>query len=164
MDKIFQLGTFLVSIITFVIMFLIIRAYGFKPMAKMLEQRRKHIETQINEAEQGRTQAEKLLAEQRQLLDQARNDAKNLLDAARVRAEEQANQILADAKVEAGRLLEEGRKLIERERTEAVNAVLSQVANLSVDLTSKLLKGHVTPAVHEDMLKEAEQELGELVC
>jgi F-type H+-transporting ATPase subunit b len=164
LDQIFQLGTFLISIITFIIMFLLIRAFGFKPLANMLEQRRIHIETQISEAERGRQEAEKLLAEQRQLLEQARQDAKNLLETARVRAEEQANQIIAQAQAEAARVIEEARQSIERERTEALNAVMDRVAALTVELTSKLLRNHVSPAVHNEMVAEAEKQLGELVC
>lgn len=160
----FELGTFLLSIISFLIVFWIISKVGFKPLAKMLEQRRIHIETQISEAEQGRMQAEKILAEQRQLLEQARHDAKEMMDAARMRADEQARAMIREAQAEAARILEENRAQIERERNEALQAVLDKVAGLSVELTTKLLHNHVSSAVHEEMLAEAEKKLGELVC
>jgi F-type H+-transporting ATPase subunit b len=162
--QVFEVGTFLASIVSFLIVFWIIAHFGFKPFANILRKRSEYIESQINDSERARTEAEKVLAEQRKLLDEARQDAKNLLDAARVRADEQAREIIRDAQAEAGRLLEEGRALIERDRAEALNGVLEQVAALTVELTSKLLHNHVSPAVHEDMLAEAEKRLGELVC
>ncbi|MCF8567156.1 F0F1 ATP synthase subunit B [Alicyclobacillus tolerans] len=160
----FEFGTFVVSIVTFLIMFWIIKVYGFGPLAKMLEQRRVHIETQISEAEQNRMQAEQYIQEQRQLLEQTRQEAKEIMEAARVRAEEHARDIIRDAQAEAERLLQETRELIERERTEALNAVLDKVAGLTVELATKLLHNHVSAAVHEDMIAEAEKKLGELVC
>ncbi|WDM02884.1 F0F1 ATP synthase subunit B [Alicyclobacillus cycloheptanicus] len=161
---VFETGTFVVSIVTFLILFWLIQRFGFKPLANIMEQRRLHVEKQISDAEQQRAEAEKLLAEQRALLEQARQDARNLLDAARARADEQARSIIAEAQAESQRLLDEARQLIERERTEALNAALQQVAEITVELTSKLLRNHVSETVHKEMLQEAEKQLGELVC
>lgn len=160
----FEVGTFVVSIITFLILFWLIQKFGFKPLANVMEQRRLHVEKQISDAEDHRDEAEKLLAEQRALLEQARLDARNLLDAARSRADEQSRTIIAEAQAESQRLLDEARQLIERERTEALNATLEKVAGLTVELADRLLRNHVTETVHQEMLQEAEKQLGELVC
>lgn len=160
----FEFGTFIVSILGFLIMFWIIKVYGFAPLAKMLEQRRLFVEGQLSEAEQGRIQAEQYLQEQRQLLEQARQQAKDLLESARVRSEDQAREIIAAAQAEANRLLEEGRELIERERTEVLNEVLAKVSSLTVEISEKLLREHVTEQVHDEMVVEAEKRVGELVC
>ena len=160
----FEFGTFVVSILGFLIMYWVIRTYGFKPLGNMLEQRSLFVQGQINEAEQTRIQAEQHLNEQRQLLDEAKHQAKDLLESARVRADEQAREIVAAAQVEAARVLEEGRELIHRERTEVLNEVLAKVSGLTVEISEKLLRQHVTAQVHEEMVAEAEQRLGELVC
>ncbi|WP_245632699.1 F0F1 ATP synthase subunit B [Alicyclobacillus kakegawensis] len=160
----FEFGTMIVTLLAFLIMLAIVIRFGFKPLSNMMEQRRLYIERQIAEAEEGRAQAERLLAEHRELVDQARRESKQMVDAARARAEEQARQIVAAAEAEAERLLEENRKLIERERQEALDSVLNQVAGLTVELTGRLLRERVTPEVHQEMLKEAEKRLGELVC
>jgi F-type H+-transporting ATPase subunit b len=162
--QVIELGTMIVTLLAFLIMLAIVVRFGFKPLSNMLEQRRLYIERQITEAEEGRAQAERLLAEHRQLVEQARQEAKQMVDAARARADEQARQIIAAAEAEAARLLEENRKLIERERQEALDSVMDKVAGLTVELTTKLLREHVTPEVHQRMLKEAEERLGELVC
>ncbi|WDL95202.1 F0F1 ATP synthase subunit B [Alicyclobacillus sp. ALC3] len=164
MGSVFEVGTFVVSIITFLILFWLIQRFGFKPLANVMEQRRLHVEKQISDAEEQRTESEKLLHEQRTLLEQARKDAKQLLDAARTRSDEQAREIIAEAQAEAQRLLNEARQMIDRERTEALNAALEKVAGITVELADKLLRGHVTEPVHVEMLAEAEKQLGELVC
>lgn len=160
----FELGTFVFSIIMFLIMFWIVSHFGFKPIQGMLEKRRDHVTTQIEDAERGRSEAEAILAEQKRLLEEAKNEARAIMDAARARADEQAQQLIRDAQAESERVLAEGRELIERERTEALNEVLTKVSELTVELTTKLLQNHVTDMVQKEMLAEAEKRLGELVC
>ncbi|MCY0869824.1 MAG: F0F1 ATP synthase subunit B [Firmicutes bacterium] len=161
---VFQFGTFLFSIITFLILFWIIAKVGFKPLARMFEQRRLYVETQLGEAEANRAQAEQFLAEQREALEHARKQALDTMEAARKRADEQAREIVAAAQAEATRLLEENRRMIARERDEAMAEVLGRVSDLTVQISEKLLRKHVTQAVHDEMVKEAEKQLGELVC
>ncbi len=160
----FEFGTFIVSIVTFLILFWIIKTYGFAPLARMLEQRRQLIEGQITEAEQNRLQAEKYLNEQHILLDEARKQAKEIVDAARARADEQAREIVVAAEEEASRHLESNRQLIERERAEAMNQVMSSVSSLTVDLSEKLLHRHADETAHNEMVQEAEKMLGDLAC
>ncbi len=162
--QVFELGTFLVSIVTFLIMFLIIKRYGFGPMAKMLEKRRLYVETQITDAEQNRLQAERFLTEQQQLLESARQQAKELLDTARIRADEMAREIVNDAQAESRRLLEENRQLIERERAEVLSGVMASVSGLTVELSEKLLRRSLSHEAHREMVEEAEKLLGELIC
>lgn len=159
----FQVGTFVVTILAFLVLFWLIQRYGFKPLARVMETRRLHVEKEISDAEEQRAQAEQLLQEQRTLLEQARTDAKQLLDTARIRSDEQAREIIADARAEADRLLEEARTLIERERADALDEVLQKVAAITVDLADRLLRGHVTSEVHEEMLAEAQKQLEEVV-
>jgi F-type H+-transporting ATPase subunit b len=156
-------GTLIVSVIGFLLTFLIIRHYGFKPMAKILDERRRYVENQISEAENGRVQAEKILAEQQELLEKTRREVNDMIEAARQRADEQATEIVAQAQEESARMLDEARQLIERERAEALSGVLDRVASLTVEISTKLLHNHVSESVHEEMLTEAEKRLGELV-
>lgn len=164
MGSVFEVGTFVFSIVSFLIVFFIVQRFAFKPLARMLEQRRKHVESQIHEAEQSREEAANMLSEQKRMLDEARKEAKNVVDAARVRADEQARDIIQKADDEASRILEENRAVIARERDEALVAVTGRVAELSVELTSKLLHSHVSTELHDEMVTEAEKRLGELVC
>lgn len=160
----FEFGTFVVSIITFLILFLIIRRFGFDPFNNILEKRRQFVIDQLNEAERNRLQTDQYLNDQRQLLENARHQAHELLDAARQRADEQAREIVRLAQEEAQQLLEANRQLIERERAEAMNKVLTAVSSLTVELSEKMLRRHSGEAEHQAMIAEAEAQLGELVC
>ena len=160
----FEFGTFVVSILTFLVLFLIIRRFGFDKFNNILEKRRQFVIDQLNEAEHNRLMAEQHLNEQKQLLEAARHQAHELLETARQRADEQAREIVRTAQDEAQKLLEANRELIERERDEAMNTVLAAVSSLTVDLSEKLLRRHSGDVEHQAMIAEAEAQLGELVC
>ena len=160
----FEFGTFIVSIVTFLILFFVIRHFGFEPFNNILEKRRQFVIDQLNEAERNRQQTDRLLDDQRQLLEDARQQARELLEAARRRADEQGREIVRLAQEEAQRLLETNRQLIERERAEAMDSVLSAVSSLTVELSEKLLRRHSGEVEHQAMIEEAEARLGELVC
>lgn len=164
MTCLFEFGTFLVSIISFLIVFLLIRHWAFAPLANMMEKRRLYVESQLSDAENQREQAAKLANDQNELLEASRKQARDMIDHARIRAEEQAREIVEQAQAEAERVLEQGRALVERERQEAVNAVLAQVTSLTVQISEKLLRDHVSEALHDELVKEADARLGELVC
>ncbi len=164
MKCLFEFGTFLVSIISFLIVFLLIRHWAFAPLARMMEKRRLYVEQQLSEAEGQREQAVKLASEQSELLEASRKQARDMIDHARLRAEEQAREILEGAQAEAERIMEQGRELVERERQEAINAVLAQVSSLTVQISEKLLRDHASEALHEELIQEADKRLGELVC
>ncbi len=160
----FELGTFIVSIISFLIVYWIIRRLAFHPLHNMFEKRRMYVETQLSDAEKEREQAIKMAADQKEMLETSRKQAKEMIDHARLRAEEQAKEIVDQAKNEAERLVEQGRSLIEKEREEALRAVMAEVTTLTVSISEKLLREHANESLHEQLVKEADAHLGELVC
>lgn len=159
----FELGTFIVSIVGFLIVFWIIFHFGYKPFANILEKRREYVESQITDAEQRKVQADAVLAENQKLLEDARRQSKEILENARLRADEQMRSVLEAAEKESRRLLEEAREQIERERKETLDTVLQTASALTVQVAEKLLMNHVTEPVHAELEKEAEERLGELV-
>ena len=159
----FELGTFIVSIVGFLIVFWIIFHFGYKPFATILEKRREYVESQITDAEQRKVQADAVLAENQKLLEDARRQSKEIQENARLRADEQMRSVLEAAEKESRRLLEEAREQIERERKETLDTVLQTASALTVQVAEKLLMNHVTEPVHAELEKEAEERLGELV-
>ncbi len=159
----FELGTFIVSIVGFLIVFWIIFHYGYKPFANILEKRREYVEAQITDAEARKVQADSVLAENQKLLEDARRQSKEILENARLRADEHMRSVIEAAEKESRRLLEEAREQIERERKETLDTVLQTASALTVQVAEKLLMNHVTEPVHAELEKEAEERLGELV-
>src|SRR6266571_2686055 len=80
-------GLMIWTFVCFFITFYVLRRYAFGPIQKMLDDRREQIRRSIEEAEDARAEARKLLEEHRALMNQARADAEQILVEARRTAE-----------------------------------------------------------------------------
>ena len=86
-------GLMVWTLVCFLIVFLVLRRYAFGPIQKMIDVRRYRIHRSIEQAEQARDEAAKLLEEHRAMLVQARGQAETILEDARKVAESQRERL-----------------------------------------------------------------------
>lgn len=133
------LGTSLVQLAIFFVLMFAVSKYALRPLLATMNERTKHIEGQISTAEKNRVEAEKLVAEQKELLIAARNEAKEIVDRAKAQKEVEAEKIMSKAKSEAEQMLAEAKKEIELEKVKALASLREEVGALSVQLAEKLI-------------------------
>lgn len=108
-------------------------------MNKVLDERSALIEGGIEKAEAAQKQADEALAQQQQLLAEARADAAQVREEARA----EGNAIVQDLKVkaseESARISETARRQIEAERQSASVALRTEVGSLATELASKIV-------------------------
>ena len=109
----FTWGTMLFQVVAILILMFLLKRYALGPVMKVMNERSEHIEQQITTAEQNRAEAEKLVAEQKEALSQARQEAKDLLERARAQKEREAEEIIRDARERAERLISEAKSEID---------------------------------------------------
>ena len=80
-------GTLLFQFLNFFILVLILAKFAYKPMLKVLEERRKKISADLNEAEMSRQAAQGLKAGYEKQLQQAQTEAQSIIDKAVKQAE-----------------------------------------------------------------------------
>ena len=119
-----------------------------------MEQRRQHVLDQLQNAESSRTQAEQLLEEQKQAIQQARKEAYDVLEQARATSGKQAEEIIAQAKSEATRLKEDAVREIDIEKNKAVASLRAQVGEMSVLIASKIIEKQVDEKAQQDLINE----------
>ncbi|WP_373232183.1 F0F1 ATP synthase subunit B [Cohnella sp.] len=136
-------SNFVVQLIAFVILFLLLQRYAFKPLFGIMEKRREQVQEQMSSAESNRKQAELLLEEQKQALQQARKEAHDVIEQAKKTGVKQADAVVEAAKAEADRLKAEALKDIETEKNNAVAALKAEVSGLSVLIASKIIEKQV---------------------
>jgi len=134
-----NLGYLIVQILNFAILFVVLRAWVYKPIVGMLEKRRQAIEQGLEDAKvaaEARANAEKAAED---LLAEARKEASQLVRAATERAEQAAAEVKAQAEHEA----EEARKgaLAEGEnlKEQALGELRGQVAALAIAAAQKII-------------------------
>ncbi|WP_198299755.1 F0F1 ATP synthase subunit B [Tumebacillus avium] len=155
-----QLGTMLVQLGVFVVLFLLLKKFAFGPLMRVMNERAQYIENQINTAEKNREDADRLAAEHRASIERAKQDAHELMENARRTGEKQAADIIAAAETEARRLKEEAVADINREKELAIAELREQVGNLSVLLAGKIVSKELNAEGHKALFEEAVKEMG----
>jgi len=130
-------------LLSFGIVVLILAKFGFPIIIKMVESRKTYIDESLLIAKQTYEQMAVVKAQGETIVDNARKEQVKIMnDAAQTR-----DMLIKDAKekagVEAAKLIEEARKQILAEKEDAIRDIRRQVAELSVDIAEKVLRGQL---------------------
>ncbi|WP_413785405.1 F0F1 ATP synthase subunit B [Cytobacillus sp. IB215316] len=157
----FNGGDILAQLIIFLILLLLLKKFAWGPLMGIMKQREEHIANEITTAEQSSKEAQGLLEEQRQLLKDARKEAQELIEGAKKIGEEQKNDIVNAARIEAERVKDSATQAIEQEKEQAIAALREQVASLSVLIASKVIEKELNEQDQEKLINDYIQEVGE---
>ena len=158
----FTWGTMLFQVGAILILMLLLKRFALGPVMKVMNERTEHIEDQITTAEQNRAEAEKLVAEQKEALIQARQEAKELLERARAQKERETEEIIGDARERAERMISEAKSEIISEKERAILELRDEVGTLSVELASKMIEKEIKARDQSALVKKYLSQVGEL--
>lgn len=150
------------AIVQWFILLFLLRIFVYKPLIASMQKRKENIAKQIHDAETLRGQAQQLHDEQEALMRSARDDSKNLIAAARREAEDQAKKIIEDAQREASYRQKTALDEIIHERDAALTEIRSQVADLVMMATGKLLERNLSDADQHHYVQELLRDAGNL--
>src|SRR3954470_4672207 len=112
-------GLMIWTILCFLVALLVLKRWAFGPIQKTIDDRRDRIRQSIEEADNARKEAQRMLEEHRALLASARSDAEEILAEARRVAEAQRERAKEETEADRQRRLEETRRHIEAETRRA---------------------------------------------
>jgi len=133
-------GSMLTQLIVFLILLWVVNKFAMGPVMAMMEKRRQHVAEEISTAERNRKEAEALLAEQRKVLDEARAEAKAIIDRATKQASDEAARIIEEAQAAAERMKASASEELAREVDKAKAELRGELTSLSVLLASKIIE------------------------
>ena len=149
------IGVMIWTLIAFGASLMILRKLAFPRIAEALDKRRRAIEESITSAERTRVEADRLLAEYRERLREAREQADDII----ARARKASDRVQEDAKVEANHkreeLMEQTRRDIEQETRRAIEQIRREVADLTVIATEKVTRKSLDDEDHRRLIDEA---------
>lgn len=147
-------GDSIVTLVSFLLLMLALKKVAWKPLMAMMEKREQLIARNIDDAESKKLDAERLLKEQQQQLEDTRNKASAVIEQARDTADKLEKEQLAAAKVEIARLKEEAKKAIELERKQALASAQNDISRLSLDIAEKLIGKELSNEGHAELIEE----------
>jgi F-type H+-transporting ATPase subunit b len=154
-----NVGLMIWTLLVIGISYYVLSKLAFPRIAEALDRRQKAIEDSIDAAEHTRSEAEKILAEYRERLAEARGQADEIVARARKTGEAAENEILGDARAKREEMMEQTRRDIEAETRRAIQEIRAEVADLTVLATEKVARKSLTEEDQKRLVEEALSEL-----
>jgi F-type H+-transporting ATPase subunit b len=152
-------GTVIVEVITFLLMLAVLARWVYPAIVAQAEARQRAIAEQLREADRARAEAEARLKDAEAKLGEARATAQSVIDGAAKSGEQLRQELRAKAEEEAKRTVESARKQIEAERDQAVRSVRTEVANLVVTATEKVIGESLDEPRHRRLIERSIEEV-----
>lgn len=155
-----KMNEFIPMLVAFIILWVILAKFGWPVFDRMLEKRASTIREDLKSAEAARQESEKLLAEYKQQLADAKAEASSIVAEAKKTGEAVKADIQKKAQDEAAGMIEKAQAAIEAERKQAVSDLQKSVADISVSVASKLIGKDLSDDEHRAIIKRYVEEAG----
>jgi F-type H+-transporting ATPase subunit b len=155
-------GLWIWTALTFLVLFALLAKLAFKPIAVALDRRNQTIKTQLDEAERSRAEAKKLMEDYQRQLAEARTEANKIIEEARSLGENVRKEVVEKANTESAALVQRAQEEIERQKEKGVQELKDTVAQLSVQIASRVLEKEVNEATHRQLVENLIKDLGKM--
>ncbi len=151
----FDPGSAIWSIVVFIGLLIVLRVAAWKPILKGLQQREKFIHDSIVNARHEREEADKLLAQYRQQIDKAREEATAIVEEGKRDADVVRRRIQEEARQEAEAMIARARREIDLAGKAAIKELYDKTAELAVQVAGKVIRKELSPADHRELVRES---------
>ncbi len=142
------------QLINFTILLVVLRAVLYKPILRMLDERRTKIEESLSAAERMKRQAAEADRQVQEQLEQARREGQALV----AQAQEIAARIQAEAReqarADAEALLARARSEIQLERDNAIAELRKEFADVTIRAAEKIIRQSLDREAHRKLIEE----------
>ena len=132
-------GLMIWTVLVFGVLLFVLTRFAWKPMLAALDAREKGIQDAIDQANRQRAESEKLLAEQKEQLAEARREAQKIVADSRQSAEELRRELTVKAQEEGQAIVANARQEIQREKDAAVESIRRESVDIALAAASRLL-------------------------
>ena len=133
-------GLFFWMLVAFLVVFLILAKFGFPVITGMVEERKNFIDESLRKAHEAQERLANIEKEGESILQEAREKQALILKEAAESRDAIVEQAQQKAREEGARLLGDAKLAIEQEKRAAIADIRQQVAELSVEIASKVLR------------------------
>lgn len=134
-----NIWNFIWSAVNLILLFILLKIFLFKPIGKIMDERTRAIQDDIESAKKSKEEAEALKQEYADSINEAKEEAQKIIMKAHEDAESEKNAILKQSKEEADQLIADAGKSIENERKRVLSQAQTQIADLAIEAASKII-------------------------
>src|SRR5881396_855468 len=147
-------GVIIWTVVIFVILLAVLYRLGYPALLKMVEERERRIQKQLEDAEKANAEAQRLLEEHKKQIAAARNEAQEILAKAKTVSQKERETLLAKAREEYDALLNRARKDIDAEKEKAIQALRREAVELSIAAASRVIEANLDTDANRKLVTE----------
>nr|WP_300004666.1 F0F1 ATP synthase subunit B [Tissierella sp.] len=134
------LSSMIITLVSFFVLFLILKKFLHKPVTEFIQKRQDDIATEIREAETLKQEAIDIRADYEGRIEKAKLEGQQIVESSRLRATELEKTMLAEAKLEAEKEMDRARKEIVREKEKAYEDIKKSAGEMAILIASKIME------------------------
>ncbi|MCM1006567.1 MAG: F0F1 ATP synthase subunit B [Ruminococcus flavefaciens] len=149
-----NIWNFIWSAVNIIILFILLKIFLFKPINKIMDERTRSIQEDIDSAKKSREEAEALKQEYAEDINEAKAEAQKIIMKAHEDAEAEKAVILQKSQEEADQLVSDANKAIESKRKRVLAQAQTQIADLAIEAASKIIGENVDDEKNRRLVDE----------
>ncbi len=154
-DRLTQYGIdFGIQIGATIILFIVVAIFFWKPITKILEQRRQVIDKELTDAQRAKDNAIEIEAELNKQLTEAKQKVKEMLDKAEKDANLKRDEIINQAKEEARRRMENLQLELEQERQSMEADIRQEIVDVAFAAAEKIVSKEINQEKYLNVVDE----------
>ena len=142
------------QILNFLIIFYLLKRFLYKPVMDMIKKREETIAEGLKQSELAQGALDKALMEEKNILVKAQQQAKEIVEDARLKSLDTAKEIEESAKKQAENLILQAKQTIEQESKDAENRLTQKISIVASDLLTKALQGVFTEKEQKQIISK----------
>ncbi|WP_165252532.1 F0F1 ATP synthase subunit B [Adlercreutzia sp. ZJ304] len=151
---------FVPMLVAFILLWIILAKFGWPMFNGMLEKRENTIREALKKSEEAKIESERVLAEYREQLAEAKVQATQVVADARATGEAVKADIQEKARAEAAEMIAKAKITIEAEKKAAIAELQASIADTSINVAQKLIGEDLSDAEHRAIIERYVKEAG----
>lgn len=158
--KLLSTSQIVAQIISFLILFFLLRAFAWKKLLKLLDERKERIAADFKKIEEQNLELEKIRSDYQQKLQSIDDTAKAKIREAVMQGQSATEELIKIAKKESDKILQQARDDTKRELSKAKEQLKDEIADLVLDATEHLLKEKMTEDEDKKIVRDFLDKVG----
>ena len=152
-------GLIVWTIITFVVVLVLLRAFAWKPLLYALTSREEKIRTALQESEAAQQEARRLLEENKRQLSLAEEQSRRIIKEGRDMGEKLKSEIIEKAHQSTEHMVQQAKDEIRREKESVLSQLRTEVADLAILAAGKILDANLDSAKNRQLVDTVIKEI-----
>ncbi len=150
----FNLPGLVAQLVNFLILLIVLRLFLYRPVLRILDQRRERIQQGLSRAEQAAEQASASEDEARRVMEEARAEGREAVQAAQGAADRLRQELEDRARQDAEQIVVRARQEVQAERDRAIQQLHQEFADLTITAAERVIGQSLDRAAHQRLIDE----------